>query len=99
MVSTIEELRAEARRLLQAAGSVAGPEAKKELAERALELSERAEALANAMSDPWLLRANIERYRSLLASGELNADQISIVKEMLADAEALESSTQKKKAP
>jgi hypothetical protein len=36
---------------------------KQELAGRALELSERAEASAKTPEDPEIIRANIERYR------------------------------------
>jgi hypothetical protein len=88
MKMTVEELRAEARRLREAANNVSDPEVKKELAARALALSERAEALANSAEDPEIIAANIERYRSLLASSRLSVDEQRIVQEMLADAEA-----------
>jgi hypothetical protein len=88
-MDSVEELRAEARRLRDAASRISDPEAKKELASRALELSQRAEALANGMIDCEIVRANIERYRSLLAAGELDENQKRIVQEMLADAESL----------
>jgi hypothetical protein len=52
-------------------------------------LSQRAEALEKAIADPWILRANIDRYQSLLASRTLSDDQTCIVEEMLADAERL----------
>jgi hypothetical protein len=97
-MTSIEELRAEARRLTQAVNTVSDPRTKEELAARALELSQRAEALEKAMADPWLLRANINRYRSLFGSGTLSDDQTRVVQEMLADAERLLGNS-KKQAP
>ena len=88
-MTSVEELRAEARRLMQAVGTVDDLRTKQELAERALELSQRAEVLEKAIADPWILRANIDRYRSLLASRTLSDDQRRIVEELLADAERL----------
>ena len=88
-MTSIEELRAEARRLMQTADAISEPQTKQELAARALELSQRAEALEKATADPWILRANIDRYRSLLGSRTLSDDQTRIVEEMLADAERL----------
>ena len=52
-------------------------------------MSERAEAIANACEDPEIIRANIARYRAMLAAGIEDAGQKQIVEEMLADAEAL----------
>ena len=97
-MTSIEELRAEARRLMQAVATVSDLRTKQELAERALELSQRAEALEKAIVDPWMLRANIDRYRSLLASRTLNDDQARIVEELLADAEQWLGNS-KKQAP
>jgi len=88
-MTSVEELRAEARRLMETVDTVDDLAAKQALAERALELSQRAEALENAMVNPWILRANIDRYRSLLASKTLSDDQTRIVGELLADAERL----------
>jgi len=86
---SVEELRAEAHCLREAVNNVSDPQTKQELATRALELSQRAEALERAGVDPWMLRANIDRYRSLLASRTLDAAQQRIIEEMLADAERL----------
>ena len=47
-----EELRAEARRLMETVNTIADPQLKRELAARALELSERAEAIANSGRTP-----------------------------------------------
>ena len=94
-MTSIEELRAEARRLMQAVNSVDAVRTKQELAERAVELSQRAEALERAIADPWILRANIDRYRSLLASQTLSDDQRRIVEEMLADAERFQGNFKK----
>ena len=88
-MTSIEELRAEAHRLMEAVNNVSDPATKRELAERALELSQRAEALERAGADPWVLRANIDHYQSLLASRTLDAAQRRIIEEMLADAERL----------
>ena len=88
-MSSVEELRAEAHRLREAVNNVSDPQTKQELAARALELSQRAEALERAGVDPWMLRANIDRYRSLLASRTLDAAQQRIIEEMLTDAERL----------
>ena len=88
-MKSAEELRIEARRLRDAADSVADPQLKAELAARALELSERAEAIANSVENPEIIRANIARYRAMLAAGIADAGQKKIVEEMLADAEAL----------
>jgi hypothetical protein len=88
-MDSVEELRAEVRRLRDAANTISDPEAKRELASRALELSRRAEALESGMIDPEILGANIERYRSLLASGSLSDKQKRIVEDLLAEAETL----------
>jgi hypothetical protein len=88
-MTSVEELRAEARRLRDAASRISNPETRKELASPALELSQRAEALENGMIHADILRANIERYRSLLAGADRDENQKRIVQEMLADAEAL----------
>jgi hypothetical protein len=87
-MQTAEELRAEARRLLEAANNISDPQLKKGLAARALALSERAEAIERSLEDPEIVRANIARYRSMLAGG-LDDDQRRIVEQMIADAEAL----------
>jgi hypothetical protein len=67
--------------------TIADPQLRKELAARALELSERAEAIANSAEDPEIIRANIARYRTMLSAGISDASQKKIVEEMLADAE------------
>lgn len=88
-MDSVEELRAEARRLRDAANTISDSETRKELALRAFELSRRAEALESGMIDPEILGANVERYRSLLALGSLSDEQKRIVEHMLAEAEAL----------
>jgi hypothetical protein len=52
MKSLVEELRAEARRSVEAANNSSETQLKKELSERALRLSERAEAIENSKEDP-----------------------------------------------
>jgi hypothetical protein len=95
-MASIEELRAEAHRLMEATDNISDPQMKRELASRALELSQRAEALEREMGDPEILRLNIDRYRSLLNSGNLSSDQRRIVEDMLDDAETLMDNLRKK---
>lgn len=95
MLST-EELRAEARRLRDAVQNVSDPEMKRELATRALELAERAEAIAKSQKDPEIIRANVERYRQMLAAGIDDVLQKRIVEEMLSDAEQMLERTKHK---
>lgn len=88
--ASVEELRAESRRLREAVENVSDLDLKRELAARALELSERAEAIERSIEDPSIIRANVARYRALLAGNPgLDADQKRIVEEMLADAQAV----------
>jgi hypothetical protein len=82
-----EELRAEARRLCQTINRITDPTLKQELAGRALELSERAEAIAKTPEDPEIIRANIEHYRRIFGAG-IN-DDTRIVEELLRDAETI----------
>ena len=49
----------------------------------------RAEAIERSSEAPEIVRANILRYRSMLASGISDAGQKRIVEEMLAEAEGL----------
>ena len=88
-MQSAEELRAEARRLMETVESISDPRLKEELASRALALSQRAEAMANSKKDREFLRTNIVRYRSLLAAGINDDAQKKLVEEMLADAEEL----------
>jgi hypothetical protein len=69
VMESAEELRAEARRLIETVNNISDPQLKKELASRALALSERAEAIENSMKDPEIIRINISCYRSMLAAG------------------------------
>lgn len=86
---SVPELRAEARRLREAIAKVSDPDAKRELASRALELAERAEAILRGLEEPEIIRANIDRYKKMLAAGIDDAAQKRIVQEMLADAEQM----------
>ncbi len=88
--TSVDELRAEARRLRETVDTVSDPALKREFASRALELSERAEAIERSIEDPSILRANIARYRAMLAGNPgLDDAQKPIVQQMLADAETL----------
>ena len=86
---SIAELRAEAQRLRDAAAAASNPELKQELAARALELAVEAEAIERSAEAPAILRANIERFRSMLAIGIDDPQQKRIVEDMLRDAEEL----------
>ena len=88
-MKSVEELRAEARRLRESVSNISDPHLKCELAERALQLSERAEAIERSVEHPDILRANIRRFRSMIEQGIEDAAQKLIVEEMLADAEAI----------
>ncbi|MGE5268314.1 MAG: hypothetical protein ACM3JG_01435, partial [Thiohalocapsa sp.] len=89
-----EELRLEARQLRETASKLTAPELKKELAARALALSERAEAIANSRGHRQRLIENIARYRRMLTIGIEDATQQLLVRDMLADAEELLSAAQ-----
>ena len=91
MKSLVEELRAEARCLIETATNSSETQLKKELSERALRLSERAEAIANSMEDPEIIEMNIRRYQSMLAGGLTDETHRKAVDEMLADAQTLPS--------
>lgn len=81
-------LRSEARRLIERAQAAADDQSRRQLAARALALSQRAEALANALEeDPRIIRMNIERYRAMLAAGIDDGPQKRLVERMLGDAE------------
>lgn len=84
-----EELRAEARRLRETIDNISDSALKQELAARALELAERAEAIARSGEDPEIIRANIDRYRNRLAACIDDTTQKRIVEEMLRDAEEM----------
>jgi hypothetical protein len=88
-MKSAEELRAEARRLRETVRNISDSQLKKELAARALGLSERAESIINAIEDPEIIRMNITRYQAMLAAGISDVSQKKIVGEMLADAEEL----------
>ena len=98
-MKSVEELRAEARRLRESISNISDPQLKRELAERALQLSERAEAIELSVEHPDILRANIRRFRSILEKGIDDATQKRIVEEMLADAEAMLASLRKEPPP
>ena len=61
MKSLVEELRAEARRLIETANNSYEIRLKKELSECAFRLSECAEAIANSMEEPEIFEMNIRR--------------------------------------
>ena len=89
MKSMVEKLRDEARHLIKMANNSSETELKKELSERALRLSERAEAIANSIEDPEIIEMNIRRYQYMLAGGLTDASHRKAVEKMLADAQTL----------
>ena len=89
MKSMVEKLRDEARHLIKMANNSSETHLKKELAERALRLSERAEAIANSMEDPEIIEMNIRRYQNMLKGGLTDEPHRKAIDEMLADAQRL----------
>lgn len=83
-----EELRVEIRRLREAMRKIADRTTKEALADRVLELSEQAEGVAKARTNPEI-RANIERYRRMLAAGVDDETQKQILEDMLQQAEEM----------
>ena len=75
--------------MIEEVNKLADPELKKELATRAFQLAERAEAIENSMQDPAIIEMNIRRYQHMLAGGLSNEVHRKIVEEMLADAQTL----------
>ena len=88
-MKSAEELRTEARHLIATARNLSDPQLRKELAARSLALANRAEAIANSIEDPEIIRKNIARYHSMLAAGMSRESHKQIVEEMLADAKTL----------
>jgi len=90
MNSLVEELWTEVRRLIETVHDLPDAHLKKELAERALQLSERAEAITNSMDDPEIIEMNIRRdQRRMRAGGLTNKAHRKIIDEMLGDAQTL----------
>jgi hypothetical protein len=65
------------------------PKLKKQLASDALALSERAEALADAIEDPSVIEKNIRRYQSWLAGGLTDEAHRRMLEDALTDALSL----------
>ena len=84
-----------ARRLREAANNLSDPQLKKELASLALQLFERAEAIARNIENPELIAMNIKRYKHMLAPGIRDETQRKIVEQFLADAEEMLANLQK----
>lgn len=82
----IEQLRSDARRLMQAARDHIEPEKKQELAARAFELAQQAEIIANLNTDQQHRAVLVARYRSMLRHEELSEDAKRLLGEVLADA-------------
>jgi hypothetical protein len=82
--------------LIETVNNLSGPELKKELSERALQLSECAEAIANSMANPEIVEMNIRRYQHMLADGITDESYRKTVEGMLADAQTLLANLHKK---
>jgi hypothetical protein len=87
--SLVEKLRAEARRLVETATNSSKTQLKNELADCALRLSMRAEAIADSAEDSEIIETNIRRYQRILAGGLTDEPHRKAVDEMLADAQTL----------
>jgi hypothetical protein len=87
--SLVDELRVQARRLLETAHGISNIEMKEELAACALALSVRAEAVTHAIENHEIIQPNIRRYQSRLSAGICDEIQKKAVEEMLVDAEQL----------
>jgi hypothetical protein len=79
-------LRAEVARLHQAMRLTLDPVAKRELAERALELAQEAEAIADLPADVEALHASVAHYRHMLADAK-NITKLRILTHVLQRAE------------
>jgi hypothetical protein len=90
-----EELRTEVRRLHETINNLTDPALKRELAARALELAEQAEAIAKMGEDPEIVCANIERYRRMLSAGIDDDTQRAIIEELLHNVERVLERTKK----
>lgn len=83
-----EELRVEVRRLREAMRNVGDHTVKEALTQRAIDISEQAEALAKSGMNPET-RARIDRYRRMLAAGVDDDTQKQILEDMLREAEEI----------
>ena len=79
-------LRDESRRLRQIIATLSDPEIKRELAAHSLYLAQRAEAIERLMEDPAVIRMNVERYRTLLAS-EISDEERQAIEGLLHQSE------------
>ena len=85
---SVEELRAESRRLRDAVRTLSDPVLKRQLAGRAVELATQAEIIERSSLSAKALRQSIARYRAMLMTG-IDDGQRQIVREMLDDLEEL----------
>jgi hypothetical protein len=88
-MTSVDDLRAEARRLLDTVGGMSAPQLKKELAIRAFELSQRAEAIERSAENPEILKMNIARYNAMLGGEMSDENQRKTIEAFLSDAEEL----------
>ena len=84
---TVEDLRVESRRLQEMVTDVSDVTLKQSLAARALDLAQWAEAVARSGENPGIIWMNIERYRSILASGINDEAQRRSIQDLLCKAE------------
>ncbi len=85
----VAELRAEARRLLERLDASSDREQKRDVAERALALGQRAEMIAAMIEDPASIGTNIRRWSSMLAGGISETSHRAVLDECLAEARLL----------
>jgi hypothetical protein len=86
---SVEELRAEVRRLLATVGDLSDPRLKRESAGKAVVLAQLAETIERIKVNPEILRTTIARCRALLTDATSDETLTKIVEEVLADAETL----------
>ena len=86
--ASADNLRAEARRLLDEIKNASDNETKQRLGAHAVALAQRAEALAVWREEPGIIAFNIKRYRVMLDNGIDDASQRRLIEQMLADGEA-----------
>src|SRR4051794_13592097 len=84
---SVEDLRAESRRLREIIKNTDDPALKQQLASQALDLAVRAEAIADASKDLATVQAKIERYRRMLLTNDgKTEDHKQLIEKVLSDA-------------
>lgn len=84
-----EELRNEARGLLERAQGFIEPTIRRELVSRAFELVQLAESITELAADSQRREPQIARYRSMLKDPGLSQAQRKLIEDVLGDSEAI----------